>query len=393
MGEIYLSWPGYSLNMEFYLNAIEIFEEKWELANTLNSMATGVIAELQQQYKSKEQQPQVRVPEQGGQIRQFWLFGPIAGMILFAIIAILVYYLLSQRVKTKARLLEQEQELEQMKSDFFLNIAHELRTPLTLIRGPLNELSTDSNLSESQRRAFDRIRKNSEKLVTMAEEILQVSKMDSSKMEVHLIAIPFKRSVKRIFSSFEIEAEMKGINYKLDQQVDPDFNFLIDKAKFEKILDVLISNALKYSREGDTVSLTCREDNGLIKFKVQDTGMGIDKKDQPHIFKRYYQSKNRKNPKMGGVGIGLSLAHEMVRVLGGDITVDSRLGDGTSFTVTLYKTITTGIPGQEKTQVKPKKQTTRQFVAVAGKPTVLVVEDQPDMAEYIAEILSKHYTV
>ncbi|MEO9964839.1 MAG: tetratricopeptide repeat protein [Reichenbachiella sp.] len=375
------------------------------------SEGEGVIAELQQQYQTKEQKQQITILERDQQIQQLWVYGLISVVGLLIVVAVLIYYLLSNRAKVKSKLIAQERQLEQAKNDIFLNIAHELRTPLTLIRGPLSELEDSISLTDLQQRSFRRIRKNSEKLVNISEEILQVSKMELEKMEVNPVALPYQRAIDRIYSSFEALAETKKIHYVLDQQIEPDFYLYIDKQKFEKILEVLLSNALKYSREGDTVTLISQEENGQLRLTVQDTGIGIDKKDQPHIFKRYYQSKKVSKLNLGGVGIGLSLAHEMALVLEGDIRVKSDLGQETQFILTLPKTMAAGVPIYEELsgEAPPAKRTKKTKVLLKDRSasknrtkshkqkvkttTVLIVEDDPDMLEYIEEILSEAYAV
>lgn len=362
-----------------------------------NIERSEAVAELQEQYQTKEQKQQIQLLEADQQIQQLWVYGLIGGLAFISIIAVLIYYLLSNRVKTKNSLLQQEKQLEEMKSNFFLNIAHELRTPLTLIRGPLNELMTSISLTSNQQRSFTRIQKNSEKLVDMAEEILQVSKMESEKLEIQEIAIPFKLAINKIFEAYQSQAESQEINYTLKDHVNHDFWYVTDKAKFEKILDVLLSNAFKYSRGTGTITFIVEEtQDGLLHFQVKDTGVGIDKKDLTNVFKRYYQSSHVSQFKLGGVGIGLSLAQDMARALGGDITVESEMGKGTTFHVKLAKNVdqdkheTPSIPVTSTTNTATKSK-----IEVQNSDSfhVLVVEDDPDILDYIEEILGEDYRV
>lgn len=363
-----------------------------------------------QQLKSKEQQQQIQILEQDREIQQLWLFGMLAGLILLVAIVLLVYFLLSNRVKAKSMFLEQEQRLEQMKSDLFLNIAHELRTPMTLIMGPLSDLETNPHLSDREKRCFKLIRNNSERLVAMADEILQASKLGVEKMVVSLETIPLKRTLHQVWSSYQILADKKSISYQFEVLLDQEVWVQTEKIKLEKILGELISNALKYSRTSDKVIVTAKVYNGQLELTVSDTGPGIDQMDQTQIFKRYYQSGKAEKRKLGGVGLGLSIVKAMVEALGGTITVFSKVGEGTSFVVLLPLLLNNDTDKGEVYSNASTMDLSENFKKVEHKPTisalsntekddnskrstVLVIDDQVDMLDYICDILYENYRV
>lgn len=388
-------------SMAVFDSALYAYKSYKKMQDSLfTSESTSVIAELQQQYKTKEQKQKIELLEASQKNERLIRIGLIGGVALLVAIALLIYFLLSNRVKAKNAALKQEQKLDEMKSDFFLNIAHELRTPLTLIQGPLNEIYQDEQLSENHKKSFGRIRKNSEKLVTMAEEILQVSKMESEKIEISRTSIPFKQVVNDIYGAFESEAKKKSIAYSLNDLIDEDFWFSVDKVKFEKILDVLLSNALKYSPEGSSVSLGISENtsNNSLRFMIEDTGIGIKQEDLSHIFDRYFQSGEVSKLKLGGVGIGLSLAKQMALALDGNIEVESELGKGTKFIVTLPKLVD---KSRSEHKLKAVQQRSTEHLVSPNETSntnanlqkILIVDDEPELLDYINEILSEKYQV
>ncbi|MEO9965500.1 MAG: tetratricopeptide repeat-containing sensor histidine kinase [Reichenbachiella sp.] len=286
-----------------------------------------------QELKSREQEQQIEILEQRRKIQKFWVIGLLAGLLLLVAIALLIYFLLSNRVKAKNMLLEQEYLLEQMKSDMFLNIAHELRTPMTLILGPLGKLEANNNLSSRDQRCFKLIRSNSEKMLAMADEILLVSKLGQEKVKAILEPVPLKQTLYQVWAGFRTLADNKSIAYKFDVALSNDFWIKTEKLKLEKILGELISNALKYSQANDQVVVTGREYRGQFELTVSDTGPGIDPSEQHQIFRRYFQSSKAGKRKLGGIGLGLSIVKGMVEELGGSVRVSSQLGEGTSFIV------------------------------------------------------------
>lgn len=397
LSEIFSAQGDFRTAMQRYTESIAIKDSLKALNQAEN------IASLQLTFDVEKQKQKIKLLEADQKNKQLWLSAMIGGAIFLAAIAVLIYFLLSSRIKAKNSLIAHDKEVESIKSDFFLNIAHELRTPLTLIQGPLNELNSNQNLSDNQKRSFKRIKDNSQKLVTMAEEILQASKIESEEMQLDTVTVPFKSTIQQIFSAYELQAETKGIDYSYHDQIEDDFWFSIDKGKFIKILDVLISNALKYATTGASVQLIVSQKpkKGLLRFVVKDTGIGIDKKDISRIFQRYFQSGHAKQLKLGGVGVGLALAYKMAKLLGGDITVKSVLDQGSSFIVDLPKTVDLQKkvlpekvkPAVSSTPESPIEPKAEKELQEAIKTTILIVDDHPDMLEYIKEIMQDDYQV
>lgn len=314
--------------------------------------------------------------------------------------SVIVIFLQRSRIKTKKRLRDHEKNLEQMKSDLFLNIAHELRTPLTLIQGPLEDFISSKDLSENEINCFNGIRKNARKLVNMAEEILQVSKLDSEKIEIVNTNFSLSQLIANVLDSFSLNAKQQGIRLNFRSKLNMEVTINSDKQKIERVFEVLVSNALKFNKSGGSViiDLDYDEVNNEVIVDISDTGVGIPTKDMDRIFDRYYQSSNEDQSRLGGVGIGLSLARNLINALGCTISVSSTLGEGSCFCVTIPTNLPQDTVLANDLQMEPWEKSVDQPIIRSYKPilsdkTILVVEDQPDMMDYVSEILGEKYKV
>lgn len=346
---------------------------------------------------------------------QFW-FILIA---LIATIALLVFIFklrtkqllkrqrkLEQVIKVRTKKIAQQTEdlksLDQVKSRFFANISHELRTPLTLILGPLSLLLSkikEQKINEKEvESGLLSIQKNSKHLLSLVEEILDLSKMESNKLGVHEETIHLKSYVQSIFESFTKQAAYIEINYTLEETLENDLYLLLDANKVTKLLNNLLSNALKFTPANASVTFKVRESIAQIEFIIQDTGSGIHPEDLPYIFERFYQSKQANRPAQGGTGIGLALVFEFTQLLQGEITVDSTLHKGTCFKLLLPKNVIIPSPEllqQEKHKVEVWKDETieEDMVLPEHSFTILLVEDHAEMRDFITQILSTKYRV
>lgn len=284
-------------------------------------------------------------------------------------------------------------KLDTAKSQFFANISHELRTPLTLIQGPLDQLIQDGQLNDYQLANVKRAAASGHNINQLVEEILELSKLEAGKLEVHEAPLILKPFLKRIFSAYHSMAERKQIGFYSHFSFSDNSSVYLDKKKVEKIINNLMSNALKYTPEGGTVTFSVTMQEAMIRMTVEDTGIGILSEDIPHIFDRYYQSQ--RTNLQGGTGIGLAFAKELTEVLGGTIGVESRPDAGSRFDVLIpEKKAQLIMPvidesGEEHQNVgaESKKQTENSVT------TILLVEDHPEMADFICQLLTPVYTV
>ncbi len=234
-----------------------------------------------------------------------------------------------------------ERELDRLKSEFFANTSHELRTPLNAVIG-FTELSLDENdgpLSEGHRHNLTRVLINARSLLSMINDLLDLAKLESFKMDVRIQRVDLHRvvtdSLARV-SSLALEKDLR-----LEREIVGDVSEVYsDPEKLRKILVNLLSNAIKYTEKGQVrLEVRAVQDN-QVEFSVRDTGIGIGVADLPHIFDRFRQVDGSATRKVGGAGLGLSLVRELASLLGGRVGVESNPGQGSTFTVTLPRSIT-----------------------------------------------------
>lgn len=384
----------------------------------INEDNTRAITLLESEYKFKKERDSIELANQQEKIvlgqtielQRNRKYMALAGLVILLIVIYFLYTFYQSKQKSNKLLQAKNIEIEQKnkelssldlaKSRFFANISHELRTPLTLISGPLESLS--------HRRTYDdgviqMALRNTEKLKELVNDILDLSKLESSKPELHVEPIQINIFIKRIFSNYESLANELGIRYKLNLSDSLPAWQLIDSARVEKILNNLLFNAIKFTKSEGEITMRVSNENGWLLIYVSDTGQGISEEDLPHIFDWYFQSKQPDAPLQGGTGIGLALARELALLMEGDLTVESKLGQGSTFILTLPLKISdpsdNPLPHEEETLADPEggELTTVSFSANAkpdgSRHQVLVVEDNLDMQQYIQQLLLASYQV
>ena len=225
-----------------------------------------------------------------------------------------------------------EKQLTEYKLVFFTNISHEFRTPLTLIQGALEKLETEKNLSEETAYSTQIIRKSTQRLLRLINQLLEFRKMQHNKLVLSLEETESIAFLQNIFESFKYTAENKNIVFKFVPEVEA-YRMFVDKEKLDKIIYNLLSNAFKYTPTGGkiTLSVSVNENTKRLVIKVIDTGIGISKEKQVLLFSRFMQS----NFSDDSMGIGLHLTHELVTIHQGIITYNENEKGGSVFTVLL----------------------------------------------------------
>jgi two-component system sensor histidine kinase BarA len=243
-------------------------------------------------------------------------------------------------------------EMNRLKSDFLATMSHELRTPLNSIIGFSEVLSTSDQLAERQRRYAANIQTSGKMLLGMINDILDLAKIESGKMEVHTEDFSLRDVCEGLTGMARAVAERKAID--LESRLDEAIPLLRqDPGKLRQILYNLLSNAIKFTPEGGRVSLNARVEGRFAVIEVEDTGIGIAEEDQDKIFEKFRQVSGH-GPGDGvltrehqGTGLGLSIVRELTKLLGGDVVLQSRLGQGSRFTVR----IPMQLPGNRKFEV------------------------------------------
>ena len=225
-------------------------------------------------------------------------------------------------------------ESNRLKSDFLATISHELRTPLNSILGFSEVLLSSNQLSEKQQRWVRNIQTSGERLLALINDILDLARIEAGKMQVRLEDFSIPDVCEGLLNMFRPLAEKKNID--LRGQIAPDIPILRqDVGKLQQILQNLLSNAIKFTPEGGRVLLKAEADPFHIVLTVTDTGVGIAPEEQERVFEKFRQAGNPLTREHAGTGLGLSIVRELAKLLGGDVTLQSELGRGSTFTVRL----------------------------------------------------------
>lgn len=332
------------------------------------------------------------------------ILGIMGVALLLALVAFQIIYYRQKRnkdqtelaLKFQSREAERLRALNELKSNFFTNISHELRTPLTLILSPLADVLERIKAKPLQAK-LGIVHRNAQQLLNLVNEIMDLSKAEVGKLTIHASPIHLEHLVKRIFSSYQSLAALRNISYDLTIKCQ-DAMVALDVEKFEKILNNLLANALKFTVAQGEVNLTVEQQENNYIFTVRDTGQGIHPDDQSRIFERFYQS-SRSAHLRGGTGIGLALAKELSQLLGGQITVSSEWGVGSTFQLSLPLKVVTDTSvtkfalsdNQEKASQAQSVPNYAPLGIQGDKARLLIVEDHPEMGKYLLEVLSEHY--
>ena len=287
---------------------------------------------------------------------------------------------------------------------FFTNFSHELRTPLTLILGPLEELmGSSADFTSAQRQDLGLVRRNTQRLLQLVNQLLDFRKIEVGKMAVHATEGNLVSFVREIVEVFAQPARGRGVQLRFVPEA-PVLRAWFDGNILDKVFFNLLSNALKFTPDHGliTVSLQSRDEGRSLQVSVTDTGRGISDQDRSHIFEWFYQGDQGAVAK--GSGMGLALAHGLVRLHQGQLTFSSQPGRGSTFTVTLPRELPEALLSFEPPAPvafaldEPEPITTElgpdDGPPLAGSETlVLVIEDNPEVNDFVARKLRADYRV
>lgn len=281
------------------------------------------------------------------------------------------------------------QKLDKLKNRFFANVTHELRTPLTLITSPLQRLINTQKLDKETLRTLQNITQNGEHLKDLVEEILDLSRLEGGKLSVEKKPVHFERKTKEWFENFDAIAHNRGIEYQINYHLPSKLHLNIDIKKTQKIVFNLLSNAFKFSKSGDSITLDISENQKNAIIKVIDTGEGIHQDDLPFVFDRFYQSKQINQNLNGGLGIGLALSKELALLMNGQLSVESTFGKGTTFQFEFPKETIIREPARVDKNISPSTIVSEpNGITTDFKHTILIVEDHPQMQAFVKELLA-----
>ena len=224
--------------------------------------------------------------------------------------------------------------LERVRQDFVANVSHELRTPIAAILGYAETLQSGA-LADAIHgpQMVDIIHRQSERLSELVSDLLELSRLDAGERPLSVGSVSVGEVVARAAEAVEPRASAKHIT--ITHHVSAGLAARGDAKALEQVLVNLLDNAVKYTPEGGSVELTGRNEAARVELSVRDTGLGIEAKHLPRLFERFYRVDRGRSREMGGTGLGLSIVRHLVSAMGGEVRVQSQLGLGSTFTVTL----------------------------------------------------------
>ena len=339
-----------------------------------------------------EQQKRVYV------IYMLWLI-----IIVSLIILASLYYAYRQRTRSN-RILK---KLESARSDFFTNITHELRTPLTVIQGLNRQMQEKSNITEKERIAFRRaIERQSENLLNLVNQLLDLAKLKKGADEPQWKRGDIIAYLEMTAEAFRLYASEKGITLMFYSDINArEMDFI--PSYVDKIISNLLSNSIKHTEAGGKIDFVVSEGQrpDTITMRIADTGEGIPEKDIERIFDLFYQSPQAKN--VSGTGIGLAFTEMMVGKMKGKIEVESKVGQGTVFTINLplrnkqlphifplkdEEAAIVALPESQDETIENDIEVLEQATSKA-KPLILIVEDNRDITLYLKSLLVDNYNI
>lgn len=228
-------------------------------------------------------------------------------------------------------------ELERLRAEFVSVASHELKTPINVIIGYLELLQEGiyGDLTPKQKEILQTINKQSQTLTRLIKRLLDISRFEASGGKLEVRQVDLRRLLTTLESSFSVLAMQRDIVFSVDHGQDLPAKVHWDEDRINEVLGNLISNAFKFTQRGGKVALTVAAIDDKVVTTINDTGAGISEEQLPHIFDKFFMGDNQAQAATKGTGLGLAIANEIVEAHGGQITVESRVGEGTTFVVTL----------------------------------------------------------
>src|SRR5579884_3351185 len=321
---------------------------------------------------------------------------------------------LEQAHEELRRLYAKSRELDQVKTEFFANISHELRTPLTLILGPTSSLLESGQFTDEQRQSLQIIERNAVMLLKQVNDLLDITKLEARRMELHYSVIDLAQTLQFCASHFDSMAQERDLTFEVKSL--PKLVAQVDGEKVQRILLNLLSNAFKFTPQGGTIRCRLYQQENMAVIEVQDSGSGVRPEHRQSMLERFRQVEGGDARRFQGTGLGLAIVKEFVELHHGTIEVDDAPGGGALFIVKLPLIASTPFPFPIETE--PSEIAPVEFQAVAdstrsalhlkkesdednlpeqepveGKTTILVIEDNRAMSRFIADVLSPRYRI
>ncbi len=355
--------------------------------------------------------------------------------ILYSLLLVCITFVIVYVIFTIYRLqhkVEMEHKLSNAKLAFFTNASHELRTPLTLISSPVSEILENENLSKTAMSHLSIVKRNIDRMLHLVNQILDLRKIQNNKMNLLVEEVDVVQFIPEIMLNFKLEAARKNISFEFNCE-DDQLNLWLDKDKFEKVIFNLLSNAFKHTPNGKSISILAKEMQEKIEIYVVDTGNGIEEQKMDTLFQRFDTLASKDVSHLSS-GIGLSMVKELVELHQATIKVISKVNSGSTFIVgflkgrhhfegnknatiiesadkqknielSLKNSLIETYPieveknsfkkysGDDKTRNNLNKENTTSDSIKTKKSTILIVEDNQELQEFLCSALKVEYKV
>ncbi len=319
-------------------------------------------------------------------------------------------------------------EIDRAKTVFFSNVSHEFRTPLTLMLGPVHDLLTGraDRLSPAVSEQLEMVSRNGARLLRLVNTLLDFSRIEAGRMQANYEATDLATFTAELASAFRSATDRAGLQLRIECEPGPE-QVYVDRDMWEKIVLNLVSNAFKFTFDGE-IAVSVQRAGDSVELMVRDTGVGIPAEQMPRLFERFHRIGTSRSRTHEGSGIGLALVQELVKLHGGTLGAESALGRGTTFTVSLplgkehlppertgaNTSIRSAAAGampfvDEALRWLPDDQTRQDMLPgrgeltavtapradnrIADRPHVIVADDNADMRHYIVRLLSERFNV
>jgi PAS domain S-box-containing protein len=303
---------------------------------------------------------------------------------------------LEKSIARSHQLAEQSEMASKAKSEFLANMSHEIRTPMTAILG-YTDLILESNKDPDTRNAASTIQRNGRHLLEIINDVLDLAKVESGKQKVELRRCSPHQVVDEVISMLRVQTEGKGLSLDVEYATPIPETIETDPARLRQILLNLIGNAIKFTELGGVTLkislLQPPEGSARLRFNVIDTGIGMSKQQIAQLFQPFFQLDCSLSRKYGGTGLGLTISKHFAYMLGGDLTVQSQLGQGSDFLLTIETGSLEGIPMLDNVQEiemrLPEEEKEKPIEPGMLSGRILLAEDGPDNQRLISLLLKK----
>jgi len=332
--------------------------------------------------------------------------------LIYTLIALLIGILIARTIRNRQRIKEEvlahqrQEEINEAKLQFFINIAHEIRTPLTLVVSPLQKLIT-SDKDEERSHLYGIMGRNTKRILDLVNQLMDIRKIEKGQMTLQLVTVDLVRFTKEICQLFEEQIHAKQIEFILDAPAESLFS-RIDPHNFDKVLINVLSNAFKFTPAGGLirVALTARQaesvnDQSFLAIAIEDSGHCIGEQETERIFDCFYQSEDHRGYNQQGTGIGLHLVKQLVELHGGTVRAENMAPVGCRFVITIPIESTVG----ESINAVPELPTNQQALLMTAETDqpgvrskkkarrIVIADDDSEICTYLTDELADEYTV